>query len=342
MTGPGRARRTFVAGMATGLVLMGRRPLGAQTPTPTPTLAPAAPRVRRIGYLTPSAVSPRGIMPDMRQKLRELGYVEGRDLRFEVRSANENFERLPDLAADLVRSRVDLIVAVSSPAIRAAENATSTIPIVMVSGTDPVAGLFVASLDRPDGNVTGVTTYVPELPGKRLEVLRECVPGLKRVAVLANLRNPASAAEVKEIDSAARLASIETYVSDARLPEQYPEAFETIARGGWQALVVTADPVLSSNRERILHLAARHRLPAIYEWREIVEAGGLMSYGPSLADINSRVGVYIDKILKGANPASLPVERPTKFELAVNLKTAATLGLKVPAGMVARAERVVR
>ena len=338
MTGPGRARRTFVAGIATGLVLMGRRPLAAQTPA----LAPAPPRVWRIGYLTPSAVSSRGIMPDMRQKLRELGHVEGRDLRFEIRSANENFERLPDLAADLVRSGVDLIVAVSSPAIRAAENATSTIPIVMVSGTDPVAGLFVASLARPDGNVTGVTTYVPELPGKRLEVLRECLPGLKRVAVLANLRNPASAAEVKEIDGAARTTSIETYVADARLPEQYPEAFEAIARGGWQALVVTADPVLSSNRDRILQLAARHRLPAIYEWREIVEAGGLMSFGPSLADVNGRVGVYIDKILKGANPGSLPVERPTKFELAVNLKTAATLGLKFPAAMVARAERVVR
>jgi putative ABC transport system substrate-binding protein len=337
MIGPGSARRTFVAGLA-GLVVMRHRPLGAQTPT----LAPAPARVRRIGYLTPSAVSPRGIMPDMRQKLRELGYVEGRDLRFEVRSANENFERLPDLAADLVRSGVDLIVAVSSPAIRAAENATSTIPIVMVSGTDPVAGLFVASLARPDGNVTGVTTYVPELPGKRLEVLRECLPGLKRVAVLANLRNPSSAAEVKEIDGAARPAAIETYVADARLPEQYPEAFETIARGGWQALVVTADPVLSSNRDRILHLAARHRLPAIYEWREIVEAGGLMSYGPSLADINGRVGVYIDKILKGSDPGSLPVERPTKFELAVNLKTAARLGLTFPAALVARAERVIR
>jgi putative ABC transport system substrate-binding protein len=165
---------------------------------------------------------------------------------------------------------VDLIVAVSSPAIRAAENATTSIPIVMVSGTDPVAGLFVASLARPEGNVTGVTTYVPELAAKRLEALRECLPGLKRVAVLANLRNPSSAVEVKEIDTAARAISIETYVADARLPEQYPVAFETIARGGWQALVVTADPVLSSNRERVLALAARHRLPTIYEWREIV------------------------------------------------------------------------
>jgi len=344
MTVPGSARRTFVAGIAAGLVLMGRRPAAGQSPAAPapPAAAPGSPRAWRVGVLTPSAVSPRGIMPDMRQKLRELGYVEGRDLRFEVRSANEDFERLPDLAADLVRSGVDLIVAVSSPAIRAAENATTSIPIVMVSGTDPVAGLFVASLAHPEGNVTGVTTYVPELAAKRLDALRECLPGLKRVAVLANLRNPSSAAEVKEIDTAARAITVETYVSDARLPEQYPVAFETIARGGWQALVVTADPVLSSNRERILQLAARHRLPTIYEWREIVEAGGLMSYGPSLADVNGRVAVYVDKILKGANPGSLPVERPTKFELALNLKTAASLGLKLPAAMVARAERVVR
>ncbi|HZP37649.1 MAG TPA: ABC transporter substrate-binding protein [Methylomirabilota bacterium] len=338
MTGPGRARRTFVTGIVTGLVLLGRR----SSPAQTPSLTPARPRVWRIGYLTPSAVTARGIMPDMRQKLRDLGYVEGRGLQFVIRSANEDFERLPALAADLVRSGVDLIVAVSSPAIRAAENATSTIPIVMVSGTDPVAGLFVASLARPDGNVTGVSTYVPELAGKRLEALRECLPGLRRVAVLANLRNPGSAVEVREIDSAGRGIAIETYVADARLPEQYPDAFTAITRGGWQALVVTADPVLSSNRERILHLAARHRLPTIYEWREIVEGGGLISYGPSLADVNGRVGVYIDKILRGAAPGTLPVERPTRFELAVNLRTAASLGLEFPAAMVARADRVVR
>jgi putative tryptophan/tyrosine transport system substrate-binding protein len=281
-------------------------------------------------------------MPDMRAKLRELGYVEGRDLKFEIRAANEDFERLPYLAADLVRSGVDLIVAVSSPAIRAAENATSTIPIVMLSGTDPVAGLFVASLTHPDGNVTGLSTYVPELAGKRLEVMRECMPDLKRVAILANLRNPSSAVEVKEMEGAARTQSIEIHVEDARLPEQYPDAFAAIARGGWRALVVTADPVLSSNRERIVQLAARHRLPTMYEWKEIVEIGGLMSYGPSLAEVNGRVAIYVDKILKGASPASLPVERPTRFELAVNLKTAATLGIKVPAPLVARADRVVK
>jgi ABC-type uncharacterized transport system substrate-binding protein len=332
-------RRAFVATVATGMLLMGR-PAVAQSPPPAP--APGAPRVWRVGFLTPSAVSPRGIMPDMRAKLRELGYVEGRDLKFEIRAANEDFERLPYLAADLVRSGVDLIVAVSSPAIRAAENATSTIPIVMLSGTDPVAGLFVASLTHPDGNVTGLTTYVPELAGKRLEVMRECMPDLRRVAILANLRNPSSAVEVKEMEGAARTQSIEIHVEDARLPEQYPDAFAAIARGGWRALVVTADPVLSGNRERIVQLAARHRLPTMYEWKEIVEIGGLMSYGPSLAEVNGRVAVYVDKILKGASPASLPVERPTRFELGVNLKTAATLGIKVPAPLVARADRVVK
>ena len=324
-------RRAFVNTLATGLLLA---PLAAR--------AQAATRVARIGFLTPSSISPRGPMAETRQKLRDMGYVEGRDIQFEIRAANEDFERLPDLAADLVRSGVDLIIAVSSPAIRAAENATTTIPIVMLSGTDPVAGLFVASLEHPEGNVTGVTTYVPELAPKRLEVLRECLPGLRRVAILANLRNPSSAVEVKEMEGAARPMGLEILVVDARLPEQYPDAFASIAKGRARGLFVTADPVLSSNRERIVQLAARHRVPTMYEWKEIVEAGGLMSYGPSLSEVNGRVAGYVDRILKGAKPADLPVERPTKFELAVNLKTAAALGLTFPPAVLARAERVVK
>src|SRR5262245_4668136 len=324
-------RRSFVAAMATGMLMFGR-PAAAQGPA----------RTWRIGFLTPFTISPRGIMPEMRQRLRELGYVEGRDVRFEIRSANEDFERLPDLAADLVRSGVDLIIAVSSPAIRAAENATSTIPIVMLSGTDPVAGLFVSSLAKPDGNVTGVSTYVPELIGRRLDLLRECVPGLRRVAVLANLRNPASSGEVRELEATAKGKSIDLQVVDARLPEQYPVAFESSLRGGAQAMVVTSDAVLSSNRDRIVQLAAQHRVPAMYDWKEIVESGGFMSYGPSLAEVNGRVASYVDRILKGANPGALPVERPSKFELALNLKTAGTLGLKIPPAVIARADRVVR
>jgi putative ABC transport system substrate-binding protein len=325
-------RRAFVTTLAAGALLL-------------PRAAPAQPvagRVARVGYLTPSSVAARGGIVELRRHLRDLGYVEGRDIRFEIRGANEDFERLPDLAADLVRSGVDLIVAVSPPAIRAAENATSTIPIVMVSGTDPVVGLFVASLARPGGNVTGVTTYLPELAGKRLEVLRECVPGLRRVAVLANLRNPSSAAEARETEAAARTMALEIQVTDARLPEQYPDAFASMTRSGARAVFVTADPVLSSNRERIMQLAASHRLPAMYEWPEIVEAGGLLSYGPTLAEINTRVAAYVDKILKGAKPADLPVERPTRFELAVNLKTAAALGITIPPAVVARAGRVIR
>jgi putative tryptophan/tyrosine transport system substrate-binding protein len=330
-SGAGADRRAFVTSLAAGALLFPRD-------------APAQPatRVARVGYLTPSSVSARGGMVELRQRLRDLGYVEGRDVRFEIRSANEDFERLPDLAADLVRSGVDLIVAVSSPAIRAAENATSTIPIVMVSGTDPVAGLFVSSLARPVGNVTGVTTYLPELAGKRLELLRECLPGLRRVAVLANLRNPSSAAEARETEAAARTMALESQVVDARLPEQYPDAFASITRGGARAVFVTTDPILSSNRERILQLAASHRLPAMYEWPEIVEAGGLLSYGPSLAEVNTRVAAYVDKILKGAKPADLPVERPTRFELAVNLKTASALGITIPTAVVGRAGRVIR
>ena len=330
-SGAAADRRAFVATLAAGVLLR-------------PRAAPAQPagRVARVGYLTPSSVSARGGMIELRQRLRDLGYVEGRDVRFEIRGANEDFERLPDLAADLVRTGVDLIVAVSSPAIRAAENATSTIPIVMVSGTDPVAGLFVVSLARPGSNVTGVTTYLPELAGKRLEVLRECLPGLRRVAVLANLRNPSSAAEARETEVAGKTMALEIHVADARLPEQYPDAFATVTRGGAGALFVTADPILSSNRERIMQLADSHRLPAMYEWPEIVEAGGLLSYGPSLADVNTRVAAYVDKILKGAKPADLPVQRPTRFELAVNLKTAAALGITIPSAMVGRAGRVIR
>ena len=325
-------RRAFVTTLAAGALLL-------------PRAAPAQPvagRVARVGYLTPSSVAARGGMVELRRHLRDLGYVEGRNIRFEIRGANEDFERLPDLAADLVRSGVDLIVAVSPPAIRAAENATSTIPIVMVSGTDPVVGLFVASLAHPGGNVTGVTTYLPELAGKRLEVLRECVPGLRRVAVLANLRNPSSAAEARATEAAARTMALEIQVADARLPEQYPDAFASMTRSGARAVFVTADPVLSSNRERIMQLAASHRLPAMYEWPEIVEAGGLLSYGPTLAEINTRVAAYVDKILKGAKPADLPVERPTRFELAVNLKTAVALGITIPPAVVARAGRVIR
>ena len=190
--------------------------------------------------------------------------------------------------------------------------------------------------------MTGVTTYLPELAGKRLELLRECLPGLRRVAVLANLRNPSSAAEARETEAAARTMALESQVADARLPEQYPDAFASIARGGARALFVTTDPILSSNRERILQLAASHRLPAMYEWPEIVEAGGLLSYGPSLAEVNTRVAAYVDKILKGAKPADLPVERPTRFELAVNLKTAAALGITIPSAIVGRAGRVIR
>src|SRR5258705_5275968 len=282
-SGGGADPRAFVAPLAVGALFLPRA-ASAQQP---------AGRGPRVGYLTPSSLSACGGMIELRQRLRDLGYVEGRDVRFEIRSANEDFERLPDLAADLVRSGVDLIVAVSSPAIRAAENATSTIPIVMVSGTDPVAGLFVASLARPESNVTGVTTYLPELAGKRLETLRECLPGLRRVAVLANLRNPSSAAEAKETESAARSMALEIHVADARLPEQYPEAFASIARGGARALFVTPPPILPSNRERILQLAASHRLPAMYEWPEIVEAGGLLSYGPSLADLHNPLPAHV-------------------------------------------------
>jgi putative ABC transport system substrate-binding protein len=333
-SGAAADRRAFVATFVT---------MGAAGALLLPRMAPAQPgRVARVGYLTPSSVSARGGMVELRQRLRDLGYVEGRDVRFEIRGANEDFERLPDLAADLVRSGVDLIVAVSSPAIRAAENATTTIPIVMVSGTDPVAGLFVVSLARPGSNVTGVTTYFPELAGKRLEILRECLPGLRRVAVLANLRNPSSAAEARETETAGRTMALEIHVADARLPEQYPDAFATVTRAGAGALFVTTDPILSSNRERILQLAASHRLPAMYEWPEIVEAGGLLSYGPSLAEVNTRVAVYVDKILKGAKPGDLPVERPTRLELAVNLKTASALGITIPTAMVGRAGRVIR
>ncbi|HYB70388.1 MAG TPA: ABC transporter substrate-binding protein [Candidatus Bathyarchaeia archaeon] len=330
-------RRIFMASLAAGVASLGvdsllLRPAGAQTPA----------RIARVGFLTPSTVSPRGVMPEMRQRLREMGYVEGRDIKFEVRAANDDFERLSDLATDLVESGVDMIIAISSPAIRAAELATSTLPIVMVSGTDPVESLFVASLSHPDGNVTGVTTHIPELAARRLEVLRECIPNLHRVAVLANLRNPGSAADVKATEAAARTMSLDVQVADARLPEQYPAAFDGFVKSRARALMVTIDPVLSSNRDRIVQLAARHRLPAMYEWEQIVDSGGFISYGPSPAEINGLVAVFVDKILKGANPADLPVQRPTRLQLSLNLNTAKSLGVKVPQTVLDRADRVLK
>ena len=277
-----------------------------------------------------------------RQRLRELGYVDGQNIAFEVRSAEGRAERLPDLAADLVRLKVDVIVAGGTPAPLAAKRATTAIPIVMASAGDPVGSGLVASLARPGGNVTGLSLLVPELGGKRLQLLKEVVPGVSRVAVLWNAANPYPVLVWRQTEAAARALGVHLQSLDVRGPDDLEGAFAAATRGRAGALITVEDPLTFGQRKRIVDFAARARLPAMYGFREFVDAGGLMSYAASLADLSRRAATYVDKILKGAKPADLPVEQPTKFELVINLKTAKALGLTIPPSVLIRADQVIQ
>jgi putative ABC transport system substrate-binding protein len=273
--------------------------------------------------------------------LREFGWVEGKNVTFEHRYAENRLERLPELAADLVRLKVDVIAAAGTLAPLAAKQATTTIPIVMRAAGDPLGSGLVASLARPGGNVTGTSLMVPDLGGKRLELLKEVLPRLARVAVLWNAVNPYSAIVFKETEAAGRKLGIEVQSLEVRGPDDFDGAFEAARRNHPGALVTVEDPLTVTYRTRIAEFAAAQRLPSLHGVREFVEAGGLISYGANLADLFRRTAHYVDQILKGAKPADLPVQQPTKFEMLINLKTARALGLEIPPMVIARADEVI-
>jgi putative ABC transport system substrate-binding protein len=296
-------------------------------------------KVARIGYLTPSISA----KPAFRQGLRDLGYVEGKNIVIEWRVNEGKIDRNPALAAELVRLNVDIIVAGGSSEIRAAKEATATIPIVMVRGGDPVGSGFVASLARPGGNITGLALLRPELSGKRLELLKEIVPKLSRVGVFASSRSADYALVLKEIEIAAAPLGVRLQSLDILSPKDFETAFQDAAKGRADAaLFRVPGSILSFHRTKVAALAVKSRLPVIYEGAEDVDAGGLMSYGVNSSDLYRRTATYVDKVLKGAKPGDLPVEQPAKFEFVINLKTAKQIGLTIPPNVLARADKVIR
>jgi putative ABC transport system substrate-binding protein len=315
-------------------------------PLSVPAEAQQPTKVPRLGFLSAastSAIAAR--IEGFRHGLRELGYIEGKNVVVEWPSADGKPDRLPALAAELVRLKVDIIVSAGPSATRAAKEATSTIPIVMTQDSDPVGNGFVASLARPGGNITGLSTLSPEISGKHLELLKETVPKLSRVAVLGSSTQPGNAQALREVELAARELKVQLQyldIRDARDPKDIETAFRAASKGRAEAVLVLGSPVLNSHRAQIADLAAKNRLPAIYDRREYVEAGGLMSYATSIADLDRRAATYVDKILKGAKPADLPVEQPKKFEFIINLKAAKQIGLTIPPNVLVRADRVIK
>jgi len=320
-------RETIIA-----LVALGGVPLAAE--------AQQAAKIARIGYLSSSLADGLHTTEAFRQGLRDLGYVDGSNVAIEYRDAEGKLERLPALAAELVALKVDVILAAGSLLALAAKQATKTIPIVFAAAPDPVTDGLVTSLARPGGNVTGLSNLAPELVGKRLELLTQAVPGVSRIAVLWQ---PGGAGErtLQAAEAATRPLGVRLQFVEARGPDDFDRAFSdmTSARAG--ALTVFGGAMFLNERRRLVDLVAKNRLPAVYVVREYVDAGGLMSYGPNIADNYRRAATYVDKILKGAKPADLPVEQPTKFELIVNLKTAKSLGLTIPQSVLLRADKVI-
>jgi putative ABC transport system substrate-binding protein len=306
--------------------------------------AQAPGKVPRVGILGPRNLSDgAGFFDAFRQGLRELGWVEGQNIAIEYRLAEGRLDRLPHLAAELVRLKVDVILATSTPPAVAAKNATTTIPIVMATSADPVGQRLVASLARPGGNVTGLSFSVGlEVVGKELELLKETVPTVRRVAVLSNPANPGHALAIKNVQSRARALGVQLLLLVARDPNEFEPAFAAMTRERAGALLVVPDAVFGLHRARLQDLAVKSRLPAMYGLREHTEAGGLMSYAVDLRDSFRRSATYVDKIPKGAKPADLPIEQPTKFELVINLRTAKALGLAIPPSVLVRADEVIQ
>ncbi len=299
-------------------------------------------KVARVGYLD-AAGDASLVLGVLRQELSKLGWIEGKNITIEARDSGEKPANLPELAAELVRLKVDLIVVPSTGPALAAKNATATIPIVMMNVGDPVAAGLVASLARPGGNVTGLSSFSPELAGKRLEVLKETVPNLTRVGVLRPARGEGVGADLqmKEVKAAA-LAMKLTLQEIAAEPEGFPNAYQTALRERIDALITISNTRFLNARKQIVELAGKYRLAAIYPLKEYVDAGGLMSYGTDYRDLYRRAAVYVDKILKGTKPADLPVEQPMKFEFIINLKTAKQIGLTIPPNVLARADKVIK
>jgi len=327
---PEMSRRAFMAVIAGGLLAA---PLGAE--------AQQSPgKSARIGLL---GDVPSFLDQPFRQGLRELGYIEGQNIVIEHRAPEWKYERLPGLAAELVRLQVDIIVAASPAATKAAKQATSRIPIVFTVSGDPVADGFVASLARPGGNLTGLATIGPELVGKQLEMLKAVAPNVSRVAVLQNpvTHRDTHRGMLRQAEGAARGLGVQILILDARTPSEIETAFATMSTQRVDGILVLRDAMFREQRAQVTTLAAKKRLPAVYGLREEAEAGGLMAYGASVPELYRRAATYVDKILKGAKPGDLPVEQPTKFELVINLKTARALGLTIPPSLLQRADQVI-
>lgn len=303
-------------------------------------------KIPRIGILSPGSPGPNDFLfqltEAMRQALRGLGYIEGQNIVFEYRFAEEKFDRLPQLAAELVKLDPDLIYTMTTLGALAAKKATTTIPIVIGAAGDLVQSGIVASLARPGGNITGLTFLSVELAGKRLELLKEAAPKISRVAVLLNPANPRNEANMKDLEEVARALGIRLLRVDARGHEDFEAAFAEATKGTANALWVSNDAIFTNHLKRIAELAAKHRLPSIHERTEFADAGGLMAYGPSLPDMHRRAATHVDKILKGAKPADIPVERPYKFQFVANLKTAKQIGFTFPPNLLVRVDRVIK
>ncbi len=331
-------RRTFFGTLAGSLLAA---PLAAE--------AQPAGKAARIGVLSPGSPSGAGRNPSdlavlfaaFREGLRELGYVEGQNIKIESRWAEGNYDRLPGLAADLVRLKVDVIVTYGTPASQAAKRATGTIPIVMAAIIDPVASGLVTSIARPGGNLTGQSMMSPDLVAKQLEILKEAVPKVSRVAVLWNPANAGNAPQVRHAQDAAGALGVRLQSLGAKGPSEIDSAFTAMTSEQAGAVIVLVDAMLQENRTRITDLAARNRLPAVYGLSEYAEAGGLLAYGPNRLGMFRHAVTYVDKILKGAKPGDLPIEQPQTFELIVNLKTAKALGVTIPPSLLQRADQVI-
>jgi putative ABC transport system substrate-binding protein len=326
-------RRTFL-GVIAGSVLA--TPLAAEG-QPTKTSA-------RIGFLSPSSLSDprtRSFLDAFRHGLRDLGWVEGQNMTIEYRWAEERTERLSELAGDLIRLKVDVVVAATSPAVQAAKRATGTIPIVMTNAGDAVATGFLASIARPEANITGLSMMGGELIGKQLQILKEVVRNLSRVAVLSNPTNASNAPQLRYALDAVQTLGIRLHPLEVRGPGELENAFTEMAKERDGAVIVLLDSMLVANRTHIADLAAKRRLPGIYGLTDFVGAGGLMAYGPHVADMYRRASSYVDKLLKGSKPSDLPVEQPTRFELVINLKTARALGLTIPPALLQRVDQVI-